>query len=1207
MKTYFLILVWISPYLLNAQESNPYNSVIPPNPDAASLAKYADFPVDLSSGVPQISIPLWNIQCGDISVPISLRYHASGIPVAETPSYVGLGWTLNAGGAITRTIRGIADDGMFRHPDNGAPQEIPGILTAGSYYALFPNYPDNHDENANPLKYMEAAAGKRDLEPDMFYYNFGQHTGKFVLDYNGGTHLIPRKNIDIEKIQASNPPKRIIKWIVTTDDGLRYHFEELEETLQDMKTEAWMPNGDNLRGSGAYNSHVTSEHHSAWFLTRIEMPNSSQYVAFEYDDITIENTYPVSETYKDYAGSSSMPPIYNGQDIYEETKTTATITGKRLRKIIAPDQTVEFKPGAYRHDLKGDRVLDEVLITNSNNEIRKRFKFSYNYFSANGMTTVGATANANTVANTSLRLSLKSIREYDKNGNSLPPYTFEHEKNVWLPDRLTSKAQDHWGYYNGEVENTSLIPYRTSLRNANAVFVENTGMLLNSIRNAFGDYMKAGSLVKIQYPTGGYSQFNYEANSRGHGTSQIWDRINAYSEVGACVYDKTKGTFQIDDVSNRAKIKIKITGNYSGSHGYCGSACNTSPIDPANPSTHIHLAIVGPNGPIMLAEETAINGTMGTIDVEEMRTLYNGTYTIKAVKKTQSGSFVEISGCDASPYNKIKFSVEGFQQKAYDGPMEVGGLRIKEKIDYDPVSKKSLYKRYEYQTAYIGNMPDYAHITSQENTRYENYTSSSISSLDNGGTGIMSYGKVTVIEGDDEIGLNGKTENLYTYIYSFANKPTYIDCNAFVNCSENKIPLQFSMPITNEFPFSPPISGAWGSGLLKSQYFYKYKDNGYSKIKEIQNTYKDDYWGRTDLYNPETDVLAAKFGTISTHSGGDEFGFGISKAAVQFYFIPSRNINLIKTIETDYDDDENPTISKVTEIEYDNFSPHVYPSRTTVTLSDGSKLIEQTLYPKDYTNTGNDFIGLMKENNIISKPVEKITYKLKGSSTLITGGTIFTYKDSDNLGSPDKVFKLQTQAPVSKSDFKLSSKTTKNALSYDEGTRTSFSLDGIDARYTDQPEIACDFYDGYGNPTQITTKDGVTTSYVWGYNSQYAIAKIENATYSQVEEALANYKIGIAYTPYLEALKNGMYLETFGSYKILNDANVRLLLEPLRTELPNALVTTYTYKPLVGMTSVTEFNGKTMYYDYDDFGRLKFIKDNDGSIIKYYEYNYMEQ
>jgi len=45
-----------------------------------------------------------------------------------------------------------------------------------------------------------------------------------------------------------------------------------------------------------------------------------------------------------------------------------------------------------------------------------------------------------------------------------------------------------------------------------------------------------------------------------------------------------------------------------------------------------------------------------------------------------------------------------------------------------------------------------------------------------------------------------------------------------------------------------------------------------------------------------------------------------------------------------------------------------------------------------------------------------------------------------------------------------------------------------------------------------------------------------------------------------------------------DDATLRSQLNNLRG-IPNALVTTYTYKPLVGMTSQTDPQGKTIYYE----------------------------
>jgi len=52
------------------------------------------------------------------------------------------------------------------------------------------------------------------------------------------------------------------------------------------------------------------------------------------------------------------------------------------------------------------------------------------------------------------------------------------------------------------------------------------------------------------------------------------------------------------------------------------------------------------------------------------------------------------------------------------------------------------------------------------------------------------------------------------------------------------------------------------------------------------------------------------------------------------------------------------------------------------------------------------------------------------------------------------------------------------------------------------------------------------------------------------------------------------------------------------------MVTTFTFKPLIGMTSQTDPNGKTTYYMYDSYGRLSYIKDHEGNVLKKYCYNY---
>ena len=55
----------------------------------------------------------------------------------------------------------------------------------------------------------------------------------------------------------------------------------------------------------------------------------------------------------------------------------------------------------------------------------------------------------------------------------------------------------------------------------------------------------------------------------------------------------------------------------------------------------------------------------------------------------------------------------------------------------------------------------------------------------------------------------------------------------------------------------------------------------------------------------------------------------------------------------------------------------------------------------------------------------------------------------------------------------------------------------------------------------------------------------------------------------------------------------------------NALVTTYTYKPLVGIASMTDPRGVVTNYEYDGFGRLKTVTQA-GKVIEKYDYHFRD-
>jgi Family of unknown function (DUF5977) len=134
-----------------------------------------------------------------------------------------------------------------------------------------------------------------------------------------------------------------------------------------------------------------------------------------------------------------------------------------------------------------------------------------------------------------------------------------------------------------------------------------------------------------------------------------------------------------------------------------------------------------------------------------------------------------------------------------------------------------------------------------------------------------------------------------------------------------------------------------------------------------------------------------------------------------------------------------------------------------------------------------------------------------------------------------------------------------------------------------ETEGTIDQYDAKGNILQFTARSGVPTAIVWGYNNRYPVAQVVAATYAQA--------IGqLTVTP--EALQS------------LTGAALTAQLNNIRTGLPEARVTSYTYQLPAGVSSITDANNKTNSFEYDVFYRLVQVKDQDGNLVKKNDYGY---
>lgn len=172
----------------------------------------------------------------------------------------------------------------------------------------------------------------------------------------------------------------------------------------------------------------------------------------------------------------------------------------------------------------------------------------------------------------------------------------------------------------------------------------------------------------------------------------------------------------------------------------------------------------------------------------------------------------------------------------------------------------------------------------------------------------------------------------------------------------------------------------------------------------------------------------------------------------------------------------------------------------------------------------------------------------------------------------------------------------KKFLSYTEdkivASQTSIGLP--DTNFATE-ELVYDSYDEKGNIQQYTTKDGVPTTIIWGYNKTLPVAKILGAKLSDIPASI------------ITALVNASIAD--GQAPPMSDEAAFLnALELFRKDvsLSGYQVTTYSHDPLIGVRSITPPSGIREVYKYDSAGRLKEVRENSysGNLLKEYNYNF---
>jgi YD repeat-containing protein len=391
-------------------------NVAPPAPNAAALGRYGDVPVNLFNGLPQVSVPLGKITVGnEYSSDLSLSYHAGGNRVNDVASNVGLGWSLIAGGVITRTVRGLPDEGGYVKGD--------GKLIISSK--------PNDMRNINQYDtFRSATIGLKDTQPDEFNYNVGGFSGKFVVNTDQQVVLLPYKDIKITWV-----PNGALNMYFTmnTPDGTIFVFKDQEITQNTSSC------------GGEY-----QEYTSSWYLTQIILPKSRRTIDFTYDT---DKGYKVRTlTQTESRSTATMTGCPSIIPVVKSCYNDRTTNQKLLKAVTFPGGKVFFNYNTIRTDVSNDNndafyALSDITFSSGDNNVYTNLnKYLLSY------------------SNTG-RLMLDKVTLADAGGNGISFYNFTYNSQG-LP-APNSFGQDHWGYSNGVSNNSNLIPADNDYTGAN--------------------------------------------------------------------------------------------------------------------------------------------------------------------------------------------------------------------------------------------------------------------------------------------------------------------------------------------------------------------------------------------------------------------------------------------------------------------------------------------------------------------------------------------------------------------------------------------------------------------------------------------------------------------------------------------------------------------------------------------------------------------
>ncbi|PQV44585.1 YD repeat-containing protein [Jejuia pallidilutea] len=1144
MNTRFLILIFLAS-TVRVASAQDLPEIIPPSPEVASFGKFSEVPISHYTGLPNISVPFTSFSVGEKSFPVSLSYHARGIKVEEIASRAGIGWALNAGGSISRQTRDKPDDGDGGYINRG--NILMDALASGSFFT-------NKTVRTNYETADAYASTPPDRFPDQFNISAGSLSAKFIFSYVNDEPLVQNfSDIHIQYnmgniTQAPFGTNLILSFVVTDKDGYKYYFGVSKDGLREARN--WDKNIGNYTFPSNSSYNLTSSpfylNFNSWQLMDVESPNS-ELVSFVYQEETSifhSRSYDKKENNGTYTNYTSKIESHQYQ----------------LKEIIHKQGKIILEANDDRQDLNGGKELDFIKIYDNNLSSIKTFNLYHSY----PATVTDNNQHSQLISfesQAAKRIFLDSIVEVGKNNTKKPAYVFTYNDQA-LPHRF-SNSQDLWGFYNGK---------------PNGQYLKFFGPYNQVSRQVDIEKSMAGMLEQVKYPTGGFTKFIFEHNI-GHlgdefnhilipDVNSVEPKSAALSHFDHAFYNngKYEKNIEISNISGPLKIDVSLpVVNGVNQNWACGN--------PIQNDCMFSIDLIGINGNPFSYSYIFSGYQEFYVESGDYKLVFDPHHTLN---------------WDPSPLNAPLFMVGlSWEDELFSsGYLYAAGKRIKKIQFYDSNYTLVSEKAYDYkhpdgsESGVILSLPFFGALEPNTNlnlTVFQPRGAFPGSPFKTYQGNTIGYKKVTEYYGSSTNN-HGKTE------YEFMlNK----DSGGFMN-----------------YPITPPTDNEWLRGLPIYIKHYKLETNGSYRL--LKNTYNEylhaDQYLLPQIFTPVTKVLPLLHNdpwVPGTDLSSEGLLYNKTNTSYRLPFINLRHayetpdvhdydykiyhftggtLGNVKIVETLYDDNENPTLVTQTETEF-NYQKHYQPALVKSVSSDEKPIIQTFTYPQDlvtsYDIHPRDANGNLDYSSI---PDTALVEQHRVVPLLVK-----KYKDTNTNGIADSSELLNTTETVYAWDISDSHILEPSLIKTGKGSNSA------------EDRIEFKDYDADGNLLQVSKTEGTDITYIYGYDKTLPIAKIENGTYSQVSGQVTS----------LQALSNSDDDRTIGTSG--NEGSLRTALNNLRNSLPNAMVTTYTYDPLIGLTSITDPKGYTSYYEYDGFNRLIRVKDANGNILSENEYYYAAQ